>query len=449
MNIFKTKKSSSLLNFLKYSFLTSALLVLFFSVVFFNSFIKIIKANDPVLSVSNPTETSIDFVATGLIGRDPSRYKIVVDPIDPNADDTIIYSLLNIRTNGTAYETGDGLLSNTAYAAYIKDTTVVTPPEQMVVPFTTLPASPIIISGLTSEAVTLTAHGLLLNKKGVVFELNGNNSVPTESDNNGEASADFSGLTPDTEYNATVYYSGQNIVLKSIKFITAKESNPGSDVTLEVQDSSLTSTGVTLNALDLDPNKKSVTFFVESLDKQNPDSNSGQAQIDELGEATKNFSGLKKGTHYMGKIAYSDDLTNILNIVPFLTLEEDPITIIGTGNDIIAPSTTTTTKTLTSTGKKGVLVPCSGSNCGFNELMTLVNNVINYIFIVFAVPIAAIMFAYAGFLIVTSAGSKESREKAKSIFYNVALGLFFIGASWLIVHVIFGIIGYNGSWIGL
>ena len=81
--------------------------------------------------------------------------------------------------------------------------------------------------------------------------------------------------------------------------------------------------------------------------------------------------------------------------------------------------------------------------------MTLVNNVINYVFIVLAVPIAAIMFAYAGVLMVTSAGSKESRDKAKSIFFNVALGLFFIGACWLLVHVLLNIVGFDGSWIGL
>ena len=98
------------------------------------------------------------------------------------------------------------------------------------------------------------------------------------------------------------------------------------------------------------------------------------------------------------------------------------------------------------------LVPCSGSDCTFNDFLKLVNNLINYVFIVFAVPVAAIMFAYAGFLMVTSAGSKESREKAKSIFTNVALGLFFIGASWLIVHIILSIAGYDlntGTWFGL
>ena len=95
------------------------------------------------------------------------------------------------------------------------------------------------------------------------------------------------------------------------------------------------------------------------------------------------------------------------------------------------------------------LVSCT-TNCQFNDLMKLVNDVINYVFLVLAVPIAAIMFAYAGILMVTSAGSKESREKAKSIFFNVTLGLFFIGACWLLVHLVFNIVGYkDASWIGL
>ena len=35
--------------------------------------------------------------------------------------------------------------------------------------------------------------------------------------------------------------------------------------------------------------------------------------------------------------------------------------------------------------------------CGFNDLFTLVNKVVNFILIFLAVPIPAIMFAYAGF----------------------------------------------------
>ena len=81
--------------------------------------------------------------------------------------------------------------------------------------------------------------------------------------------------------------------------------------------------------------------------------------------------------------------------------------------------------------------------------MALVNKLINYILIYLAVPLAAIMFVYAGGLMVTSGGSPESRNKAKEIFINVGIGIFCIAGSWIIIHTIFLIFGYSGSWIGL
>ena len=66
-----------------------------------------------------------------------------------------------------------------------------------------------------------------------------------------------------------------------------------------------------------------------------------------------------------------------------------------------------------------------------------------------AIPIAAIMFAYAGFMLVTSGGASEQRTKAKGIFVSVAIGLALAAACWLIVHTLLSIVGYNGSWIGL
>ena len=109
-----------------------------------------------------------------------------------------------------------------------------------------------------------------------------------------------------------------------------------------------------------------------------------------------------------------------------------------------------------------VLVPCGvkeGSEilrthptyiqpCEFRHFMDLTNIVIRFILVDLAVPIAAIMFFYAGVLMVTSGGSTESRSKAKSIFTNTALGLVFVAGSWLIIRTILSILGYQGTWIG-
>jgi hypothetical protein len=94
------------------------------------------------------------------------------------------------------------------------------------------------------------------------------------------------------------------------------------------------------------------------------------------------------------------------------------------------------------------IVPCSNTPdengviadpCDFNAFMTLINN-----------GISAIMFAYAGFLMVTAGESaSEARTKAKGIFLDALLGLVIALSCWVVVHSIFEVFGYKGGWIGL
>lgn len=94
------------------------------------------------------------------------------------------------------------------------------------------------------------------------------------------------------------------------------------------------------------------------------------------------------------------------------------------------------------------LVLCD-TNCGFNDFMALINRVIKFILFDMVIPIAAIMFAYAGFLLVFAGGdSSGARTKAKSIFTNAVLGLIIAVAAFLIIRTILSILGYEGSWIG-
>ena len=86
--------------------------------------------------------------------------------------------------------------------------------------------------------------------------------------------------------------------------------------------------------------------------------------------------------------------------------------------------------------------------CGFNDLLTMVNKVINFILFVMFIPIAAILFAYAGFMLITSGGEVGKKKKALSVFWNVGLGLVIAVASWLIISTILSIVGFDGSWIG-
>ena len=99
------------------------------------------------------------------------------------------------------------------------------------------------------------------------------------------------------------------------------------------------------------------------------------------------------------------------------------------------------------------LIPCwteaSPHPCEFKDVLTLINNLVRFALFDLVVPIAAIMFFYAGFLMIVPGGESASkRTKAKGIFTNAVIGLAVAVAAWLIVHAVLGILGYSGEWIG-
>ena len=79
----------------------------------------------------------------------------------------------------------------------------------------------------------------------------------------------------------------------------------------------------------------------------------------------------------------------------------------------------------------------------------MVNRIVDFILKDLVLPIAAIMFAYAGFLLITSGGeAAQARTKAKDIFTNTLLGLLIAMAAFLIIKTLLHILGFNGAWIG-
>lgn len=96
------------------------------------------------------------------------------------------------------------------------------------------------------------------------------------------------------------------------------------------------------------------------------------------------------------------------------------------------------------------LVKCfDGAKCGWKELIGMINGIINFLLFKMAIPIAAIMFFFAGFKMVTAGGeAAHAREQAKSIFSNTVFGLILATASFIIIKTILSILGYEGAWIG-
>lgn len=83
------------------------------------------------------------------------------------------------------------------------------------------------------------------------------------------------------------------------------------------------------------------------------------------------------------------------------------------------------------------LIPCNGPDCGFNDAIRLIQNIINWI-VWFSVIVIVIGIVYAGFLYMT--GKQDNISKAKGMFKNMAIGMFFVLAGWLIVDTVLDVL---------
>lgn len=111
------------------------------------------------------------------------------------------------------------------------------------------------------------------------------------------------------------------------------------------------------------------------------------------------------------------------------------------------PPPATTDPVVDASSKGGGLVPdCPADGCGFNELMELINNVIKFLLFTIATPLAALIFVYAGFKLLTSGGSAESMTTAKKILKNLIIGYVIALSAWLVINTILTseFLGYDG-----
>jgi hypothetical protein len=74
--------------------------------------------------------------------------------------------------------------------------------------------------------------------------------------------------------------------------------------------------------------------------------------------------------------------------------------------------------------------------CGFDDLIILAQDVINFLIFSIAAPLAAVMFAYAGFLYVTNRGNESQIKRAHTIFLSVFWGFVVVLGAYLIIYFI-------------
>ncbi|MBP6925797.1 MAG: hypothetical protein KBC22_01920 [Candidatus Pacebacteria bacterium] len=93
------------------------------------------------------------------------------------------------------------------------------------------------------------------------------------------------------------------------------------------------------------------------------------------------------------------------------------------------------------------IVPCDGLNvsCDYNKAIELIQRLMKFIFILI-IPIAAIAFTYAGFLLLFQGSNPEKRKHARDIIIKVVIGIAIVLAAWLIVRTVLVSLGVTQDW---
>lgn len=97
-------------------------------------------------------------------------------------------------------------------------------------------------------------------------------------------------------------------------------------------------------------------------------------------------------------------------------------------------------------GLPSQIVPCKGVDCTVCDLAQLAQNIINTGVFIF-IFLAALMFAYAGFMYLTNE-ALEGQAQARKTFGHVAGGLIVLLAAWLVVDTLMKTVlgGAFGPW---
>lgn len=98
------------------------------------------------------------------------------------------------------------------------------------------------------------------------------------------------------------------------------------------------------------------------------------------------------------------------------------------------------------------LVPCGSPEkpCDICDIFVLGQNVMKFIFVDLAAPLAVIMLIYAGFLMMNPFGggaSPTQYQRGKKVLYNTLIGLALIFFSWVIIDTIIKAISEGKSYL--
>ncbi len=87
---------------------------------------------------------------------------------------------------------------------------------------------------------------------------------------------------------------------------------------------------------------------------------------------------------------------------------------------------------LDANGKPTTVLDANSKPCDFNQLVIAFNRILRYM-LYLAIPLVTGMILYTGWLYLTANGDTGQLEKAKKMFIPVILGMFWIGASYIVI----------------
>ncbi|MHB1118410.1 MAG: hypothetical protein ACYCZ7_02740 [Minisyncoccota bacterium] len=81
-------------------------------------------------------------------------------------------------------------------------------------------------------------------------------------------------------------------------------------------------------------------------------------------------------------------------------------------------------------------IPCSGTDCTFEDLVTLANNIVKFLVFSVSVPLAALGFMWAGASLILNQNKEGAWSEAKERFGNIGMGFGIILAAFLLVKLV-------------
>ncbi len=439
------------------NFTKKIILTAVFILVTFFSFHHFVLAG-PIVNTSNIGSTSVTLSASGL--SDNTVYSFQITNQTTFASDTVTFTTPNMIFTHTSNLIG--LSPNTQFMVALTHNAI----AESVIYFTTLPLNTesLSVTSQTTNSVTLKAEGLNIGEDYQISIWTTSNVFQFSWDLNNVASNSITTTSPSTNpipagtYVAKLDNQASQLVATSAPFTISAV------LTVTAQ----TATSVTLQAVGLTVGEDyRINIFTA-------------ANVLQFGWDINNASNISvtstsPSTNPLSPGSY---VAKLLEVVPPQIIATSASFTITTSTPLPNPTpapvpsppapaqvpNSNPTPNSNPNNQSSNIVPCGTERetptppdvvgkiknpCDFKYFLKLVNNVVRFILFKLAVPLAAIMFCYAGFLLLTAGGeSAHAKEKAKKILWGAVKGLVLAAAAWLIISLILTTLGYDGSWIG-